>query len=87
MSWQEDSEKTDHGADRPAGHILDEPREKFLFLEVLIVGLEQLLAGLLELHGDQLESLLLKTRNDLGWKRKRATVRMSRHSVQEGKKN
>ena len=54
-----------HGADRAAGHVGDQAAEESLAGEVSVVLLQVLHGGLHHLHGDQLETLLLKARDDL----------------------
>merc|ERR1719328_524296 len=53
-----------HGADRAAGHVGDEATEESLDGEVGVVLLQVFDRGLHHLHGDQLETLLLKARDD-----------------------
>merc|ERR1719180_700916 len=57
-----------HGADRAAGHVGDEAAEESLAGEVGVVLLQVLHGGLHHLHRDQLETLLLKARDDLAHK-------------------
>merc|ERR1719376_90808 len=54
-----------HGADRAAGHVGDKSAEESLAGEVGVVLLQVLHGGLHHLHRDQLETLLLKARDDL----------------------
>merc|ERR1740122_527434 len=54
-----------HGADRAAGHVGDKAAEESLAGEVSVVLLQVLHGGLHHLHRDQLETLLLKARDDL----------------------
>ena len=54
-----------HGADRAAGHVGDQTAEESLAGEVSVVLLQVLHGGLHHLHGDQLETLLLKARDNL----------------------
>ena len=54
-----------HGADRAASHVGDEATEESLAGEVSVVLLQVLHRGLHHLHGNQLEPLLLKARDNL----------------------
>merc|ERR1719180_394291 len=54
-----------HGADRAAGHVGDKAAEESLAGEVGVVLLQVLHGGLHHLHRDQLETLLLKARDNL----------------------
>merc|ERR1711944_165728 len=53
-----------HWDDGSAGHVLDQPTEEWLGAQVSVVILQVILARLLELHGDELESLLLEPLDD-----------------------
>ena len=55
----------DHGHDGARGHVLDQSREEGLLAEVGVVRLEVLDRGLHELHGHQLEALLLEPLDDV----------------------
>lgn len=48
-----------------AYHVLDEASEERLAGEVLVVGLEELSAGLVQLESGELEALLLEAAEDL----------------------
>merc|ERR1719186_875285 len=54
-----------HGADRAAGHVGDKATEESLAGKVSVVLLQVLHRGLHHLHRDQLETLLLKARDNL----------------------
>ena len=54
-----------HGADGAAGHVGDQSTEESLAGEVGVVLLQVFHGGLHHLHGDQLETLLLKARDNL----------------------
>merc|ERR1719184_371798 len=54
-----------HGADRAAGHVGDKATEESLAGKVSVVLLQVLHGGLHHLHRDQLETLLLKARDNL----------------------
>ena len=55
----------DHGDNGAGSHVLDQTREEGLALEVLVVLLEVLLAGVHELHGHELEAAVLEALDDL----------------------
>merc|ERR1719184_722365 len=65
-----------HGADRAAGHVGDKPTEESLAGEVSVVLLQVLHRGLHHLHRDQLETLLLKARDNLANKAALDAVRL-----------
>lgn len=50
----------DNGNNGAREHVLEESREEGLLLEVGVVGLEQLLGGLEQLEGGNLEALVLE---------------------------
>ena len=65
-----------HGADRAASHVGDKAAEESLAGEVGVVLLQVLHGCLHHLHGHQLETLLLKARNDLANKAALDAVRL-----------
>lgn len=65
-----------HRNNRPALHVLDERWEESLALEILVVLLEQFTVGLHHLHGEKLETALLKALNDFSNESALDTVRL-----------
>lgn len=55
----------DHAYHRAGGHVRDQTREELLLLQILVVRLHVLLAGMHHLQTNQLETLLLKALDDL----------------------
>jgi len=54
-----------HSDDGARSHVLDQTREERLVLQVLVVLLEVLGGGVNELEGDELESTLFETADDV----------------------